>query len=288
MTNINGSKSSAEYYCKYCDYISSRKSQYERHVLTAKHKIRTNTNKKVPKSSKIFCCDCGKEYKHASSLWNHKQKCNHVLEKETKQCQDFKGTFSENAPSNYKDMFLHMVDEKNKLKTEIFSGVKDMLVDIIPKLQPNTTNTTNNTNIININMFLNEQCKDAMNIGEFIESIQLTIEDISKIGQQGQTNGMSNILIDKLNEIDVFKRPVHCSDVKKETIYVKDQDKWEEEKKDRPKIKRALDKLAMKSIEAMPSMNQDPDDYVKTVAEVLKDPREDKKIISRLAKGILL
>jgi hypothetical protein len=171
------------------------------------------------------------------------------------------------------------------LVKQLIPLIKDMIVDIIPVLQPNHTD---NSNTFNINMFLNEQCKDAMNMTDFIESIQLTLEDMKYFGDQGQTVGMSNILIDKLNALDVFKRPMHCSDIKKETIYIKDEDKWEIEAKNQPNIRHALDKLAKKGLEAMPCMQDNPDEYVKTISEVLKDPREDKKIISKVAKQIII
>ena len=123
---------------------------------------------------------------------------------------------------------------------------------------------------------------------EFIESIQLSIEDVEKIGMEGQTRALSNILSSKLNEMDIFKRPVHCSDAKKEIIYVKDQDKWEQEEKGKPKLKKALDKITKESLCKLPEFQSDPDEYIKTVAEVLKEPREDKKIISDVAKEILV
>ena len=107
-----------------------------------------------------------------------------------------------------------------------------------------------------------------------------------KIADDGQTTGMSNILIDKLTSMDVFKRPVHCSDIKNETIYIKDQDIWEKEEKNKPRLKNVLDALIKKSIDAMPCMDDDPDAYVKTISEVLKDPRQDKKIISNVVKEI--
>ena len=168
--------------------------------------------------------------------------------------------------------------------------MKKMMVDVCQKLEPISVsnNTVNSNNIFNINMFLNEQCKDAMNMTEFIESIQLSLQDMMKIADDGQTKGMSNILIDKLNSIDVFKRPVHCSDIKNETIYIKDHDTWEKEEDNKPKLKNALDKLTKKSIDAMPCMDENPDVYVKTISEVLKDPREDKKIISKLVKEITI
>jgi hypothetical protein len=269
------------FYCEKCDFRCSKRSNYNKHLLTRKHNMELiGIKKKCQKQ--IFTCElCEKQYLSQSGLWKHLTQNRCIL------MSDSKETEGAVPDLKYKDMFMAMVDENKKLRTEMFSELKGMMVEIIPKMQPNNT-TNNNTNIININMFLNEQCKDAMNISEFIESIQLTLEDMTKISQEGQTNGMSNILIDKLNELDVFKRPVHCSDVRTETIYVKDEDKWEMEEKGKPKLKNALDKLTKKSIEAMPCMEDNPEEYIKTVSEVLKDPREDKKIISKVAKTVLL
>jgi hypothetical protein len=274
-------KNADNFYCEKCDFRCSKKSNYTKHLLTRKHNMELiGIKKKCQKQ--IFTCEvCEKQYLSQSGLWKHLTQNRCIL------LNDNKETEGAIPDLKYKDMFMAMVDENKKLRTEMFSELKGMMVEIIPKMQPNNT-TNNNTNIININMFLNEQCKDAMNMSEFIESIHLTLEDMAKISKEGQTNGMSNILIDKLNELDVFKRPVHCSDVKTETIYVKDEDKWEMEEKGKPKLKYALDKLTKKSIEAMPCMEDNPEEYIKTVSEVLKDPREDKKIISKVAKTVLL
>lgn len=280
-------KNAGKFYCEKCDFQCSKESNYKKHLFTRKHNMELiGIKKKCQK--KIFTCEvCEKQYLSQSGLWKHltQNRCILITDDE----EEIDDKIDEDAVSDlkYRDMFMAMVDENKKLRTEMFSELKDMMVEIIPKMQPNNT-TNNNTNIFNINMFLNEQCKDAMNISEFIESIQLTLEDMTKISQEGQTNGMSNILIDKLNALDVFKRPVHCSDVKMETIYVKDEDKWEMEEKGKPKLKNALDKLTKKSIEAMPCMEDNPEEYIKTVSEVLKDPREDKKIISKVAKTVLV
>jgi len=274
-------KNADNFHCEKCDFRCSKKSNYTKHLLTRKHNMELiGIKKKCQKQ--IFTCEvCEKQYLSQSGLWKH------LTQNRCIPMNDNKETEGAIPDLKYKDMFMAMVDENKKLRTEMFSELKGMMVEIIPKMQPNNT-TNNNTNIININMFLNEQCKDAMNMSEFIESIQLTLEDMAKISKEGQTNGMSNILIDKLNALDVFKRPVHCSDVKTETIYVKDEDKWEMEEFGKPKLKNALDKLTKKSIEAMPCMEDNPEEYIKTVSEVLKDPREDKKIISKVAKTVLL
>ena len=282
MELLKSAKNAKDFYCEKCDFKCTKQSDWNRHLTTRKHNKELNGIKKTPKK-KFVCEVCEKQYLSQSGLWKH-QTQNRCIVKETTEKKHYDSNES-HSDLKYKDMFMAMVDENKKLRTEMFSELKGMMVEIISKMQPNTTN---NTNILNINMFLNEQCKDAMNMSEFIESIQLTLEDMTKIGEEGQTNGMSNILIDKLNALDVFKRPVHCSDVRTETIYVKEEDRWEKEEKDRPKLKNALDELTKKSIKAMPCMEGRPDEYVKTVSEVLKDPREDKKIISRLAENIAI
>ena len=260
-------KNAEIFYCEKCDFTCSKQSNYEKHLLTAKHKNRTILNEKMPKNAE-YVCECGKTYMARNSLWYHKKKCNYINE----------------------DVITNEIEimKKNKvdLYKELLPLMKDMMTEIAPVLQPHNT-TTNNQNF-NINIFLNEECKDAMNITDFIESIQLSIEDMIKIGQQGQTQGISNILIDKLNSLDVVKRPMHCSDIKKETIYIKDEDKWQKENSSKPKLIDALDKLSVKSIKSLDTIESDPDVYIKTVNEVLKDPREDKKIISNIAKQVCL
>jgi len=256
-------------------YPVVRKSQYDRHLLTAKHKILTNTSDKVPKSSE-YICECGKTYKHRQSLNNHKNKCNH---KEADM----------NIEENSEPIVEFLLKENIEIKKDNLE-MKKMMIDLCQKIEPvsNLTNINSHNKIFNINLFLNEDCKDAMNMTEFIESIQLSIEDVEKIGMEGQTQALSNILSSKLNEMDIFKRPVHCSDAKKEIIYVKDEDKWEQEEKDKPKLKKALDKIAKESLCKVPEMTPDADNYVKTISEILKDPREDKKILSAVSKGLLV
>lgn len=264
-------KSSGKYYCESCDFVTSRNSQYIRHLSTAKHKMIKNDNNLVPKSS-IFICECGKSYKHHSGLSRHKNMCTY---KKAKVEEDV----SENLESENNDKLVDYLMKENK-------EMKTMMVEMCKQMQSHNTTNNNTNNIVNINMFLNEQCKDAMNMSEFIESIQLNLEDITKIGERGHAEGMANILVDKLNALDIFKRPVHCSDTKTETIYVKDENKWEKEKKEKPKLKHAIDELTKKSIQSLPYLEDSPDKYVKTVSEVLKDPREDKKIISEIAKNV--
>jgi hypothetical protein len=237
-------------------------------LTTRKHKNQQISTNFTSITSNHYVCECGKNYKERTGLWKHKKKCT--------------GTPNEIiVDHSIEDATIEYLLKEN-------AETKRLMVDICKKLEPVTNIVTNHNKIFNINVFLNEQCKDAMNMTEFIESIQLTIDDMVKISEQGQTKGMSNILIDKLSSLDVFKRPVHCSDLKREIIYVKDEDKWEKEEQDKPKIKDAIDQITKKSFQMLPDIDQEPDCYLKTVNELLKDPREDKKIISNVAKKIIV
>jgi hypothetical protein len=258
--------------CEICDFKCCKKGDYNRHLSTLKHKNKHLDTKITSFTSHQLICECGKKYKNRTGLWKHRKKCfykNEIIDK----IQE---------PKSNKD--------NKELANELVPLIKELIIDIIPVLHPDTKNINNinHNNTFNINVFLNEQCKDAMNMSDFIESIQFTLEDMKCFGDQGQTIGMANVLVDKLNEMDVLKRPMHCSDIKKEIIYIKDEDKWEVEEKNKPNIRHALDKLTKKGLEAMPCMRDNPDEYVKTITEVLKDPREDKKIISKVAKEIII
>ena len=255
--------------CIKCNFLCRNKKDYTRHLSTRKHNMEIVGNKKTPINH--ICKKCDKKYMTLSGLWKHTKICNINALKELEEVHQSK---------NYK------TNEANEICKHLLPFIKEMIIDIVPVLQPNHNHieTTN----FNINMFLNEECKDAMNLTDFIDSIQFSIEDMLRIGNEGQTNGMSNILIDKLNALDIIKRPLHCSDAKKETIYVKDDDKWEKEERNNPKIKNALDSFTNKTIKAMPYLENNPDEYLKTISEVLKEPREDNKIISDMAKEITI
>lgn len=285
MTNKLPQDYPLKFTCDSCDFKCCNRKDYNRHLLTRKHKIRTNDEQITPRLPSTYECECGKSYKHVSSLWNHKQKCKLIKdsivqsEETLKECGNAEDGNKEDKPSE--PMLEYLMKENIEMKK--------MMMDICHKLEPSSNITNNNINNhtnFNINIFLNEQCKDAMNLTDFIDSIQFTLEDMMRIGKEGQTNGFSNVLIDKLNAIDTYKRPVHCSDEKTETIYVKDENKWEKEKKGRPKLIEALDRFTNRSIQAMPCMEKHPDECVKTVSEVIKEPRQDKKIISNLAKNV--
>lgn len=248
-------KNATEYYCKLCDFTCSKESNYKIHLRTRKHQLATNSTCFMPKNATYFC-GCGKKYKDRTGLWRHKKKCTY-------------------SPQETPHDDFSEIEDKDKLIR--------ILIDKLAETGNNFNNSLNNN--FNINMFLNEQCKDAINMSDFLKTLQISADEIRRIGSMGQTEGMANIMISNLNKLDMFKRPMHCSDVTNETIYIKDQDKWEIEGDGKPKLKEALDKVSEKSIECITDLSED-NNFVNTLQEVTKQPREDEKIISKIASSI--
>jgi hypothetical protein len=291
--------------CEICDYNTSRKSSYDKHLLTAKHSELTNVNKKLQKScEKVANCQnfecetCNKEYKSRVGLWKHKSKCdlNNKKEKEIEiENQKLK-------PDIAPELLIKLVTELIKGQ----SGLQESMLEVIKNgtHNNNNNNTTNSHNkSFNLNFFLNETCKDAMNIMDFVDSIKLQLSDLEKVGEVGYVNGISNIIVKNLNELDVSKRPVHCTDKKRETLYVKDENKWEkddEKKKLRKAIKRVATKnqrLLLKFKEEHPdcgySASKYSDQYNKIIVESMggsgdNDLEKEEKIIRNITKQVVI
>ena len=187
--------------CEKCDYSCSKKSEWNRHILTRKHKNRTNRTKNIQKiSNEKFICECGKSYNARNSLWYHKKKCEY--EEKMEEIQEEK---KEENDLNYKEMFLEMVNENKELHKT--------MRDIIPTIGNNNNNNINNSQF-NINVFLNEDCKDALNLMDFVDSLKLQLKDLDNTGKLGFVEGTSRIFIEGLNKLEITKRPIHCSDIK--------------------------------------------------------------------------
>ena len=288
---VNGSKNDSKsskknnqlFYCDFCDYTTSRKSQFERHLSTAKHLKWNNGSKmvvkkfqKVPKLTP-YICDCGKKYKYDSGFYRHKKTCT-FLKEENKVCEDIQLK----KETDYEEIINGF--------TNIIMKQQETIDSLIPNVGntsiTNQTNNNTNTNHFNINVFLNEKCKDAMNFNDFIDSIQLSIEDVANIGKHGQTSGFADILIEKLTSIDLYKRPLHCSDAKRETLYVKTNDEWNKESDDRAHLKSAIDHISRKGIQKVPDLDLPDEKITDTIFEIVKTPVNHKKIISKLAKEV--
>ena len=299
----NSQKLAQKYICNYCDYNCSRKSDYEKHILTPKHTNRTflnNLEQKVAENTKIFVCkNCNKTYNARNSLWYHQKICK---TEETYELEVNKNMYN---GINDKDQLILMLIKQNSELIKETSEFKNMMMKVLENgtNNTNTTHTNSHNKAFNLNFFLNETCKDAMNIMDFVESIKLQVSDLESVGELGYIEGISNIIVKNLNALDVTQRPVHCTDKKRETIYIKDDDKWEkdeEQKKMHKMIKKVADKnarLLPKFTEKYPDYknyhSKTSDKYSKIIIEAMggsgdNDYEKEEKIIKNIAKNILV
>ena len=241
-TNTDNSSCSkvAGFYCEKCDFKCSKKWLYDRHSNTSKHK---NTYTNLPKSCKKYykCEDCGKEYIHRQSLHTHKQKC----KPETT-------PIVEPDQIDIKSLDMNLIMQLLKQNDEFKSLMVEQNNKLIEAYKINTSSITtgdinSHNKTFNLNVFLNEQCKDAMNIMEFVDSIKLDLSDAEMVGKLGYINGISHIIIKHLKALDVHMRPIHCTDLKRETMYVKYQDVWEKEGDDNKLIRKAIKHISSKN-----------------------------------------
>jgi len=250
-------KSSKIYNCQKCNYTTSRHSQYARHLLTAKHKILINPNKKSSTGER-FLCDCGKAYNHASSLCAHKKTCVHTVDSENKyqhtnvvaaalqSSTQEPGVIIELIKQNqdFKSLLIEQQKENHHLQRQLIEAVKDS------KVINNTTN--NNNQKFNLNFFLNTTCKDAMNMSEFIDTMEINFKDIENIGKQGYISGMTEIILMRMKALDITKRPLHCTDLKRETMYIKDNDEWLKDNPENIKLRNMITIVAKHNSNVVP------------------------------------
>jgi hypothetical protein len=289
--------------CEFCHYRTSNKKDYNKHLTTLKHMNTINTitnNNLSPLGDKEYICECGKKYKHNASLFNHKKKCiPPTITEETVL------DTSSNEIKVLSNLVLEVIKNNNELQKQNHD-LQQKMFELYKNnnnnntiINTNSNNTTNNKTF-NLQFFLNEECKDAMNMSEFINSIQLKISDLENIGKNGYVEGMSTIIIKHLNDTDVNKRPVHCSDAKRETLYIKEENKWEKdtlETKQMFKAVRGVDKkncqLLTKWKETYPkcmdSKSHQSDDYMKVVSKVMDSDAENvNKVIKKVAKEVVI
>ena len=228
-----------KYVCKNCDIICRRESEWQRHVLTRKHAkmvqwklLETNF---VTEELEHICCKCDKVYLTKSGLWKHTKTCNKTEDKD----KVIDLLIKENT--EFKNIVLEMVKSNGDLQKQMLDVCKN---------NNNTNNTIINSNnkTFNLNFFLNEQCKDAMNISDFVNTFDLQLEDLESVGELGYVEGMTKIIVDKLNSMDVYKRPMHCSDAKREIIYIKDENIWAREERTNPKLRQAIKTVTFRNM----------------------------------------
>jgi hypothetical protein len=277
----------ANFTCEFCSITCSRRSEWNRHINTKKHNAYKMTTKISPISpispivTKInFECVCGKKYSDRKCLWRHKKTCTN----------DSKGN-----EQFLTSMILDIVKSNNALQQQMMEMCKNGL---------NSNNTTNSHNkTFNLNVFLNEDCKDAMNMKDFVDSIQLQYSDLENVGRLGFVNGISDIIIKNLKALDIHKRPVHCADLKREIMYVKDENQWKKEE-DNTKIRRAIKCIAQKNSKNLVLFKQkhpdclqgdsrSSDRYNKLMVEAfgggkVDDATNEDKIIRRISKEVTI
>ena len=294
-------KSSKKFHCISCDYYTSRKSQFDRHLTTVKHnwqQMATNGNEKVPESSAAFKCECGKYFKDRSGLWKHTKKCNLNQEDIDETKIDLTDTNVMMHILKQNDEFKQLIIEQNKTILEQNSK----LIEICKQGTSNTniSNVNSHNKTFNLNVFLNETCKDAMNITDFVDSLNLQLSDLENVGRLGYVEGISKIIIKNLQALDVHKRPVHCSDSKREVMYIKDEDKWEKENEHKNKLRKVIKKVANKNSRLLPEFkakhpdcvkasSKFSDQYNKIIVESFdNDQEKEDKIIKKIAKEVII
>lgn len=220
------------YKCKDCNYETTIKSNYIRHNLSGKHNEKYCINNTVIDNYKFVCC-CGKTYKGRDGLWRHQQKCSNVYQNKEETYSDDEDDVENRNIENekiWKELVHTLVNQNSELQKTLVEESKEFRETIANiQQQPNITNINTQNNTFNLQLFLNETCKDAMNIDDFIDSIKISIEDLKNLGKNGYVVGMSNLFIKNLEELDVSQRPLHCSDIKRETVYIRDKNLWKKE-----------------------------------------------------------
>jgi phage anti-repressor protein len=220
-------KIAKKYECIKCNYNTSNKYDYDKHLTTAKHYRLTNTNEKSQKIAKVYICDCGKEYKHASSLFKHRKKCTYITEEKPPENTIVLTTEEPNTNENsidYKNMFIELM----KRYDELHQTIKEM----VPRIGNNNTTNSNSNNTFNVMLYLNDHCKDAISIEQFMNDIVVTDDDIVSMSKNKKpADNFANLIMKSLKNFDVTKRPLHCTDERRGTLYIKHDEGWDYDKK---------------------------------------------------------
>ena len=243
--------------CETCDFNTSNKCNYLKHLDTRKHKTLTKIYLDLIKNATpTYDCICGKSYKHRQSLYSHKKVCLKSVNGETKVSEiDVNKNVNEininNNNNDFKDLVCKMMIENNEIKTMLIKEnqeLRSQIKELIPKVGSNNSVTNNNNNInnkFNIQIFLNEQCKDAINIKDFIESIKISLQQLEQIQNKGLVEGLATAILENIGRLSLYERPIHCTDIKRETLYIKHDDIWEKDET-KQNIKKAIKELSHK------------------------------------------
>jgi hypothetical protein len=300
---INFVPKNAIFECKFCNFKCYKKSNYEKHINTNKHIHRVNGNKEeikeMEKNATSYSCNCGKQFKTNAGLWKHRKNCSNTYIPDNKEIKD----------NNIVVMLLQQNSEIMKENYDLRkeqSDIKQLILELVKNNSSNSTmnnsyNTTNSHNkAFNLNFFLNETCKNAMNITDFVDSIKLQLSDLIEVGELGYVEGISKIIVNKLNSLDETIRPIHCTDKKRETIYIKDEGEWQKDDDNKSKLRKSIKKISDKNIKLLQVFREKypdcrehdsvlSDKYCKMVIEAMggmgfTTTQQEEKIIKNITK----
>ena len=327
LGNENKSQNIYNYDCSCCNYYTTIKTNYLNHLSTEKHKKNVNGESK---QIKYNCSQCKKEYLTYNALWKHNKKCYTTKPNETEQIEN---TISNNnvitTQTFTPELFMEVLKQSKELQEALFEQNRELqnkllekdselqnrllekdniliehhkqIIELASKQVNNITNnnTTNNTQF-NLQFFLNETCKNAMNITDFVNSLQVQIADIEKTGKLGYVEGISGILLRGLRELDYTMRPIHCTDLKRETVYVKDENSWEKDDEEKAKLKLAIQRIARKNMRTLPRWQEENpdfrildtkenDDYLKIALNLMggQNEQEHEKYVDKIMRNVL-
>jgi hypothetical protein len=288
--------------CKQCNTITDSKKDLSKHFLTAKHQKNVLGDTGDTLIPILQCEKCNRIYKSRNGLWKHSKTCNLYINKHTID----KDSNSVNTIIHDNEDFKKLILEVIKSNTELQKQNHELQKQVLEVCKNgNTVNSYNNSHnkTFNLNFFLNEQCKDAMNISEFVKTFDLQLADLESVGELGYVEGITKIMIDKLNSMDIYKRPIHCSDAKREIMYVKDEDKWEKEGRNNPKLRKAIKTVSFQNMKLAnlwsntypESKNNEShlnDTYMKLIRQSTGGSGDigisEDKIIRRIAKEVII
>ena len=313
LGNKTQQKSAFKHYCNFCDYGTNRKCNYNTHIISLKHyknsKMETAGNKiqqiqqiqqKIIQSTQHKCEKCDKHFKNRSGLWKHKKKC---VNKEQPDDEDVEDEYMYNG-INIKDkdtLVLHLLKQNGELQNKIIEMASQSNIT-------NNNNSHNTTNIdknFNLNLFLNETCKNAMNITDFVSNIKVELNDLENTGRQGYVQGITNIIVKNLNNLERHMRPLHCGDFKREILYIKDNNEWRKETDNKPILTTAIKTIANENIrqickwkdnypDCIKSDSKKNDLYLKIVSNSMNGVTKEEcekninKIITNVAKNVII
>jgi hypothetical protein len=299
MSTDKTKKNDIIYSCDFCDFNTCKKTDFARHNSTQKHKVNTSatsSHDKNENTKKYLCEFCEKLYNDRTGLWKHKKTC---------KAEDTSINVVVKENINDKDQLILMLVKQNAELIKETTDFKTMMMEVIKNgTHNNNNNTTNSHNkAFNLQLFLNETCKDAMNINDFVESIKLQVSDLENVGEVGFVEGISNIIVKNLNALDITKRPIHCTDKKRETIYIKDENVWEKDES-QCKIRKMIKKVVSKNQRLIPKFKEQNPEYNKSYSKVSdkynkliiesmggsgdNDAEKEDKIVRNIVKNVVV